>query len=245
ALANRDYESRSVSTVENLTATGCVGGVTLSKTTASATEGGSADAFTVVLDYHPTSDVVVTVTSSDTGEAQVNGTSPATLTFTVGNWSTPQTVTVTAVDDAGDDGNQDVALTVAVVDASSADEFDGTADQTVTATTTDNDTAGFTLSTTSASVTEGGSTATFTVVLDSEPSSDVVLSVSSGDTGEATVSASTLTFTAGNWNATQTVTVAGVDDSVDDGDQNTTVTIAVDDDNSDNAFDGVADQTVT
>ena len=89
ALANRDYESRSVSTVENLTATGCVGGVTLSKTTASATEGGSADAFTVVLDYHPTSDVVVTVTSSDTGEAQVNGTSPATLTFTVGNWSTP------------------------------------------------------------------------------------------------------------------------------------------------------------
>jgi hypothetical protein len=41
------------------------------------------------------------------------------------------------------------------------------------------------------------------------------------------------------------VTVTGVDDTIDDGDQDTTVTIAVADDNSDNAFDGLADQTVT
>ena len=46
---------------------------------------------------------------------------------------------------------------------------------------------------------ETGTTATFTVVLDAQPDSDVVISVTSGDTGEATVSAANLTFTNGNW----------------------------------------------
>ena len=39
--------------------------------------------------------------------------------------------------------------------------------------------------------------------------SDVVLSVVSGDTGEATVSAASLTFTPSNWNTAQTITVTG------------------------------------
>ena len=92
---------------------------------------------------------------------------------------------------------------------------------------------------------EAGSTATFTVVLDSQPTSNVVFTVVSADTDEATVSPTPLTFTSLNWSTPQTVTVTGVDDSIDDGNQDTTITIAVDDDNSDNAFDGLADQTVT
>ncbi|MDP6759220.1 MAG: hypothetical protein QF481_01730, partial [Acidimicrobiales bacterium] len=133
-------------------------GFTLSKTTASVTEGGSTDTFTVALDVPPTSDVVLSVASDDTGEATV---SPSTLTFTAANWSTPQTVTVTGVDDSIDDGDQDTTVTASVVAASSADAYDGVANQAVTATTTDDDTSGYTLSTTTASVTEGGSTDTF------------------------------------------------------------------------------------
>ncbi len=205
-------------------------------------ETGSTDSFTVVLTTQPLSDVVVAALSADTGEATV---STSTLTFTAANWSTPQVVTVMGVDDSVVDGDQDTAVTIAVDDDNSDNAFDGLADQTVTATTTDDDTAAFTLSTTTVSVTEAGSTDTFTVVLDTQPLSDVVFMVVSADTGEATVSAPTLTFTNANWNATQTVTITGVDDSVDDGDQNTKVTIAVDDDNSDNAFDGIAYQTVT
>jgi len=182
------------------------------------------------------------VVSADTDEATV---SPTPLTFTNGDWDTPQTVTVTGIDDSIDDDNQDTTITIAVDDDNSDNTFDGVADQTVTATTTDNDTAAYTLSTTTASVTEAGSTATFTVVLDTQPLSDVVLTVVSADTGETTVSPATLTFTTANWDTTQTVTVTGVDDSIDDDNQDTTVTIAVDDDNSDNAFDGLADQTVT
>ena len=78
------------------------------------------------------------------------------------------------------------------------------------------DTAAFTLGAISGTVTEAGSTATFTVVLGAQPDSDVVISVTSGDTGEATVSPATLTFTNGNWNSTQTVTVTGVDDNIID-----------------------------
>ena len=60
-----------------------------------------------------------------------------------------------------------------------------------------------------------------------EGAAEVVLSVTSADTGEATVSPSTLTFTDNNWDSAQTVTVTGVNDSLADGSQTTAVTIAV------------------
>jgi hypothetical protein len=104
---------------------------------------------------------------------------------------------------------------------------------------------GFTLSTTTLTVSESGTTATFTVVLDSQPSSDVVFDVTSGDTSEATLSTAALTFTSSNWNTAQTVTVTGVDDSLIDGDIVSTTTVSVNDGSSDNAFDGLSDQTVS
>ena len=60
------------------------------------------------------------------------------------------------------------------------------ANQTVTATTVDNDPqAGFTVAESGGDtgVNESGTTDTFTVVLDVQPSSNVVIDVSSGDTG--------------------------------------------------------------
>ena len=85
--------------------------------------------------------------------------------------------------------------------------------QTVTATTTDDDTAGFTIAETggATAVAESGTTDTFTIVLNAQPASDVVFTISSSDTGEATVTG-TLTFTNANWDTPQTVTVTGVDD---------------------------------
>ena len=147
----------------------------------------------MVLDAQPTSNVVISVSSGDTGEATV---SPATLTFTSGNWNSAQTVTVTGVDDSLVDGSQTTTATISVVDASSDDDFDGVANQTTNIETTDNDSVGFTLveSSGSTTVNESGTTDTFTVVLNVQPSSNVVFSITSGDTGEATVT-SALTFT--------------------------------------------------
>jgi hypothetical protein len=79
-------------------------------------------------------------------------------------------------------------------------------------------TPGFTVAPTNGLVTsESGQQATFTVVLDAPPTNDVTIAVTSNDPTEGTVSPSTLTFTADNFDQPQTVTVTGVDDPDVDG----------------------------
>ncbi|MBL8814266.1 MAG: cadherin domain-containing protein, partial [Planctomycetaceae bacterium] len=64
---------------------------------------------------------------------------------------------------------------------------------------------------------ESGGTATFYVVLDTMPTGNVSISVSTTDSSEGNASTSSLTFTSANWDTPQAVTVTGVDDSVSDG----------------------------
>ena len=210
----------------------------ISSTALTITEIGNST-FTAVLGAQPDSDVVLSVTSSDTAETTV---SPATLTFTSANWNTNQTVTVTGVND-NRIGNHTSTITLSVVDGSSDNNFDPLADQTVAMTLTDNDTASFSISTTALTIAESGNTS-FTAVLGAQPESDVVLSVSSSNTVEATLSPATLTFTSANWSTNQTVTVTAVDDNIL-GDHSATATVLVVDGSSDNNFDPLADQTVS
>ncbi len=72
--------------------------------------------------------------------------------------------------------------------------------------------------------TEAGASSTFTVVLDAKPTANVTVAISGADSSEHSLSASSLTFTDANWNTAQTITVTGVDDSLDDGDITTTLT---------------------
>jgi hypothetical protein len=79
--------------------------------------------------------------------------------------------------------------------------------------------SGFTVTPTSGLVTtEGGGTAAFTVKLNSQPTANVSVGLSSSDTTEGTVSPISLTWTPSTWNVAQTVTVTGVDDTLVDGD---------------------------
>ena len=212
----------------------------------SVTEAGSTDTFTVVLDSQPaTKDVILNVTSADTGEVTV---SPAKLTFTRANWNAAQTVTVTGVNDDIVDGSVTTNVTIAVVDAESDSTFLSVANKTVTVTTTDDDTAGFTIVGTP-SVSKSGTTDTYTVVLNKAPLTDVVISNTSAAAGKVTVTTDpvggNLTFTSSNWNTPQVVTVTGVSDtSLNLTDQTVNVTVAVVDASSADAFDSVADQTV-
>ena len=64
-----------------------------------------------------------------------------------------------------------------------------------------------------------------------------MFTIASSDTGEATVSPATLTFTPATWNVAQPVTVTGVSDDTVDGSQTSTITISVDDAASDDSFD--------
>jgi hypothetical protein len=78
---------------------------------------------------------------------------------------------------------------------------------------------GFTISSIIGNTTEDGGTSTFSAKLNSQPSADVSIDVSSSDTTEGTVSPSILTFSSTNYNTTQTVTVTGVNDSLIDDNQ--------------------------
>ena len=83
-------------------------------------------------------------------------------------------------------------------------------------------------------VTEGGATDSYTAVLNSEPISDVTVTISSN--GETTTDLATLTFTTDNWNTPQTVTVTAVyDDKVENDHRDTiTHTVSSDDNNYNN-----------
>ena len=218
ANSDNNFDAVADKTVSVVTTDDDNAGFTIVQTqgTTSVAESGTTDLFTVVLDTQPTSDVVIILTSNDTGEATVT----STLTFTSANWDTAQTATVTGVDDAAVDGNQVTSITVSIDDANSDDGYDAVENQTVSVTTTDDDTAGYTIQEDDGSteVDESGTTDTFTVVLNTQPLSDVVFSISSSDTGEATVTSS-LTFTPANWDTPQTATVTGVDDDIVDGTQ--------------------------
>ncbi|MDM8159582.1 C-type lectin domain-containing protein, partial [Labilibaculum sp. K2S] len=104
-------------------------------------------------------------------------------------------------------------------------------------------TPGFTVSETALTIDENAGTGTFTVVLDVQPSNDVVFDVTSDKTDEATLDKSTLTFTSANWDTPQTVTVTGVDDNIDRNDM-ATITVAVNDASSDDTFDALENETV-
>ncbi len=101
-------------------------------------------------------------------------------------------------------------------------------------TLTDNDTKGVTVSPTELSVSENGGTGTYTVVLTSQPTAEVTVTVTSGDDEAAKVSVGEgtpadtldLTFTTSNWNSAQTVTVTGVNDDLDNSDNKRTVTVS-------------------
>jgi hypothetical protein len=186
-------------------------------------ESGGKATFTIVLRRKPTSSVAMTLSSSDPGEGSV---SPEAVTFTPANWSAPQTVTVTGVDDQEKDGDQTFLVNIAP--ASSGDPaYAGVDPADVTVVNVDNESAGFTVTPlTGLTTSEAGGMATFTVLLNSPPSDDVTVALSSSNAMEGTVNPASLTFTAANWKAPQTVTVTGVDDPVADGPASYTIVTA-------------------
>jgi len=194
-----------------------VAGITVTPTSGLVTsENLTTATFTVVLDTKPTANVKIDLSSDNTNEGTV---SPNALTFKPTDWNTPQTVTVSGKNDNLNDG--DIAYNIITAPATSSDsKYSGLDAADVSVTNNDNDTPGIVVSPTDFLTTsEAGGTATFTVVLITQPTANVVIDLTSSDTGEGTVSPATLTFTNSNWNTAQTVTVTGVNDALEDGDE--------------------------
>ena len=216
ASGDGDYEGASGTVTVSITDDDGAG-LTLSPVAVSVTEGDTAgDSYSVVLDSQPTADVTVTI-SGVTGDVTLNTT---TLTFTSGNWDDAQTVTVNAVDDAIDENTETVTLTHTA--ASGDGDYEGRT-ALLTVSIGDDDGAGLTLSPVSVSVTEGGAASSYTVRLDSQPTADVTVTIT-GATGDVTLGKSSLVFTSQTWDTAQTVTVAAVDDDLDESTETVTLT---------------------
>ncbi len=183
------------------------------------TEGHASNAaktYSVRLATEPTQTVTVTLTSADTGAVSIDDTDgdsgngvQNTLTFTAMNWSTAQTVTARAADD-DNATDESVALAHAAGTATTSEYTGVTA--SLTATVDDDETRAVTLSASTLSVPENGS-ATYTVKLAAQPvGGDVTVTITGAGSG-ITASPTTLTFTATNWSAAQTVTVSAAEDA--------------------------------
>ena len=181
--------------------------VTVTPTSLTINEGGTGT-YSVKLGTQPTAEVTVTVNDPTNTDVTAD---PATLTFTTSNWATAQTVTVSAAEDG--DASDDTAT---VTHTFGGGDYASFAASNVTVTVTDDDTPGVTVSPTSLTIGEGN-TDTYNVELNTQPSGDVMVAITSNNT-DVTVSSSSLTFTTTTWDTAQTVMVtAGSDaDAADD-----------------------------
>ncbi|MFO1534854.1 MAG: beta strand repeat-containing protein [Thermoplasmatota archaeon] len=217
------------------------------------TEGG-ATTYQVALTSQPSAAVTVTV-APNSGRASV---SPGALTFGAGNWSIPQTLTVSANNDPVDQGSDTTPAIVALVHhAASADTlYNALADRLLGVGVLDNDQAGIRLfqgatelPATAAALTgtalEGGAPLQYQVKLTTQPTAPFTLAVTASEPAAATLTPATLSFDATNWNTLQAVTVAAVSNAVDNGPASRPVTLSHRASAAEPVYAALADRTLT
>ena len=206
--------------------------VTLKLTPATIAESGDDNASTVTASLSSASsqDVTLTVAAAavDPGTTSDFTLSGTTLTIAAGATESTGTVTVTAVDNDVDAANKTVTVSAT---ATGGNGVANPADATLTI--TDDDTRGVTVTGVSLTMDEADRAGTqdsredqasYTVVLDSEPTDDVSINITAP--AMVTLSPTSLTFTPSNWNQAQTVTATAVDDAIDNAGNERTGNIA-------------------
>ena len=174
-------------------------GVMVSPTPLPVDEGMTAT-YTVVLESEPTGSVTVTV-NDPTDNTDVTA-DPLSLTFDENNWDTPKTVTVSAIQDAdGVDDDATVTHTVSGADYASETASD------VRVTVDDDETPGVTIDPKGITVLPGGSNE-YTVVLGTEPTVPVTVTVSGQAGTDLTVNPEQITFDMNDWDTPKTVEVS-------------------------------------
>lgn len=176
-------------------------------------ESGSQATFSVQLATEPSADVTIALNNGNPAEGTLNS---QTLVFTDQNWFVPQVVTITGVDDAIADSNILYFVTAGQITSSDTD-YSGATQlfPSISVTNNDNDMVGIAVNPSGVQLntSESGGSASFSVVLNTEPLQNVVIDVVSTNPGEAQPSVGQLVFTALDWDDPKTVVVNGVDDT--------------------------------
>ena len=177
----------------------------------------------VTLSADPERTVVIPLThtpqSGADSPADYSGVPPS-VTFNTGQMS--QTITFTATQDDVDDDGESVKLAIGTTLPSGV-SLGATNETTVSI--TDDDGAGVSVSESSLTIAEGSS-GTYTIVLESQPTADVTVTINDPSNTDVTAEPASLTFSSTDWNSPKTVTVNAAQDA-DAEDETATVTHAV------------------
>ena len=205
-----DYNGIAVSEVAVTAADDETAGVSITPAQLTIAEGGS-NTYEVVLTSGPTHDVTITITHSGDVDISIDD---QELTFTGSDWNQAQTVTVSAAQDG--DARDDLATLSHTVDSTDGD-YNGTALPEVNVTVTDDETAGVSITPAQLTIAEGTSDS-YGVVLNSQPSQDVTVTITNSGDGDIGIDDRELTFTEFDWDTAQRVTVSAAqdDDAIDD-----------------------------
>lgn len=174
---------------------------------------------TFKLKSQPLADVILNISSDHNDKLTI---SSKQLIFTSSNWNINQSVIFTAIDDNIASG--DLSFNIKIKSSSTDVLYNNIPENAIQITIKDDDLAGIIYDSTSAILNEG-QYITRTFKLKSQPTSDVTLNISSNNSSRISISKSSLTFTASNWDTEQSVKFTAIDDSIDDGDVTVSVTI--------------------
>jgi len=177
---------------------------------------GNTDTYSFVLSRQPASDVTITATPPADAESVDLGAGfgvPVTLTFTAANWQTPQTITVTAIDDLTVEGKTPRNYTISHTASSSDPYFSGSELKNVKVAVSDDDYAMVLFNDVAVlEVNEMGPTsAQYGVYLQIATTAEVTITLDPGT--DVTVNPAVLTFTSENWALPQIVTVTAINDA--------------------------------
>lgn len=182
--------------------------------------------FTISISTGNTSSLPIGVVLNVTGGSATYGVdytvSTGTLTIAAGETSTSSAITV--VNDTLFEADETIVLTLVSSDIA---EFHTNTTYTYTIVNDEVVTPGVMITESDAgtAVTEGGATDSYTVVLNSEPDSNVTVALSSSD--DLSFSTSSILFTPVNWETERTVTVTAVNDDLDEDAEVVTTTFSV------------------
>jgi hypothetical protein len=178
-------------------------------------EAGTTAEFLVRLSEAPTAPVTIPLTNPDAGEFELGA---MQVRFEAGQTG-PLAVSVKGVDDSEVDGN--VVASIALGPVASGDaRYAGQDPQDVVATNLDDESAQIQVEPEGVLVTsEGGTTASLTVRVNTAPTAAVTVTLQNPDASEWQLPTAQVVFTADNWTQPQTLVLMGVDDELADGDQ--------------------------
>jgi hypothetical protein len=174
---------------------------------------GSSQIYVIQLRSHPLFDVQVSVAPA-AGSDDERLVMPSAVTIAAGSWQTPRTLTVATTNDLIHQGTTP-ARVLTFTPASTDGNFVEPVDRSLTI-TDDDVLTGMTVTPCPAPADTEGASVTFTIHLQSQPLSNVDVSVgpAAGTDDSRLVMPAPIHFTAANWQTSQTLVVSTLDDGI-------------------------------